>query len=370
MSLIKACGTMQPKPINPGPEALRGAYRGAAGKKCLILALLAAALLLAVFCAAGTGTVPIAFQEMLRIAAGHEQVDPTHAYILREVRLPRIWMAVLTGVSLAGAGVIMQAILRNPLASPFTLGVSSGASFGAALAIVLGTSLFGFEQAVRSARWLIALNAFLFGGLAALFVYGIASLKRGSVAVLLLAGTAIGHLFSSGVSALKYFSGNEALKDLVVWLMGGFWGAGWETIRLLAPLVLLGIAVLMRYAWDFNTLGLGEEVAATAGVRVRRMRLVTLATVTLIASASIAFTGVIGFVGLVAPHIARMLIGVDHRFLIPAACLCGAIMLLVSDTLARSVLSPVEIPVGIVTSIVGVPFFVYLLIRKRREYWS
>ncbi|MCI3927092.1 iron ABC transporter permease [Paenibacillus sp. TRM 82003] len=339
-------------------------------RKCLMLALLSVVLLLAAAYAAKAGTVGVSMREMLWIVSGDSRADSMNAYILREVRFPRIAMAVLAGVSLAGAGVIMQAILRNPLASPFTLGVSSGASFGAALAIVLGASLFGLEQTVRSARWLIATNAFLFGCIAVLFVYGIARLKNSSTTVLLLSGVAIGHLFSSGVSALKYFSNNEALKDLVVWLMGGFWGANWDVVRLLCPLVLLALGALMKYAWDLNVLGLGEEVAKTAGVRVKRVRFVTLLSVTLIASATIAFTGVIGFVGLVAPHISRMLIGVDHRFLIPASCLSGAILLLVSDTAARTLLSPVEIPVGIVTSVVGAPFFIYLLVKKRREFWN
>ncbi len=349
---------------------LRQAYHGSVRKKWLVLTLLLVLLLVVLLFSFDAGTVSVGLEELIRGLTGQEPLDEMKGYILREVRFPRIAMALLTGVALAAAGVIMQAILRNPLASPFTLGVSSGASFGAALAIVLGTSLFGLEQAVHSARWLIALNSFLFGSIAVMLVYGIAKLKKGSTTVLLLAGVAMGHLFSSGVSALKYFSNNEALKDLVVWLMGGFWGADWEVIRWLAPGLLLSLVVLMCFAWDLNVLGMGEEVAGTAGVHVRRTRFVTLLTVTIIASAATAFTGVIGFIGLVAPHIARMLIGVDHRFLIPAASLCGAIMLLAADTFARTILSPVEIPVGIVTSVIGVPFFIYLLIKKRRDHWN
>ncbi|WP_010268868.1 FecCD family ABC transporter permease [Paenibacillus senegalensis] len=351
-------------------SSLHEQYGASTRKKGMVLVLLLAVLLLLVVYAAMAGTVKVSLRDIIWSFTGHSEADAMTSYILQQVRFPRIVMAVLTGMSLAIAGVIMQAILRNPLASPFTLGVSSGASFGAALAIVLGASLFGIEQVIRSARWLIAANAFLFGCLAVFFVYGIARLKNSSTTVLLLAGVAIGHLFSSGVSALKYFSNNEALKDLVVWLMGGFWGANWEVIKLLAPCIALVFILLMAYAWDLNVLGMGEEVAKTAGVKVRQMRLVTLLAVTFIASATIAFSGVIGFIGLVAPHISRMLIGVDHRYLLPASCLSGAILLLASDTLARTIISPVEIPVGIITSIIGAPFFIYLLVRKRRDYWN
>lgn len=349
---------------------LREQYSISTRKKGLVLVLLLVVLLLLILYSAKAGTVHVSVQDIIWSFTGHPDADSMTSYILQQVRFPRIIMAVLTGISLAVAGVIMQAILRNPLASPFTLGVSSGASFGAALAIVLGTSLFGIEQVIRSARWLIAVNAFLFGCLAVFFVYGIARLKNSSTTVLLLAGVAIGHLFSSGVSALKYFSNNEALKDLVVWLMGGFWGANWGVISMLAPCIGVVLLILMAYSWDLNVLGMGEEVAKTAGVRVKQMRLITLLSVTFIASATIAFSGVIGFIGLVAPHISRMLIGVDHRFLIPASCLTGAILLLVSDTLARTILSPIEIPVGIITSIIGAPFFIYLLVKKRRDYWN
>lgn len=350
--------------------SLHDQYSASTRKKVLVLVLLAAVLVLLIIYSAKAGTVKVGFRDIVWSFTGHADADSMTSYILQQVRFPRMVMAILTGMSLAVAGVIMQAILRNPLASPFTLGVSSGASFGAALAIVLGASLFGIEQVIRSARWLIAVNAFLFGCLAVFIVYGLARLKNSSTTVLLLAGVAIGHLFSSGVSALKYFSNNEALKDLVVWLMGGFWGANWEVIGLLAPSVVVVFVILMLYAWDLNVLGMGEEVAKTAGVKVKQMRLVTLLSVTFIASATIAFSGVIGFIGLVAPHISRMMIGVDHRYLLPASCLSGAILLLASDTVARTILSPVEIPVGIITSIIGAPFFIYLLVKKRRDFWN
>lgn len=351
-------------------ERMRTVYEAGVRRKTAVLLLLAAALVLCALFALKAGTVQVAYGDILYSIFDPSKLDEMTLYILQEVRYPRVMMAVVTGCALAGAGVIMQAILRNPLASPFTLGVSSGASFGAALAIVLGASLFGMENVIRSARWLITVNAFLFGCLAVFLVYGIARMKNSSTTVLLLSGVAIGHLFSAGVSALKYFSANEALKDLVVWLMGGFWGSSWEVVRLLGPLVFVSVMLLMRFAWGVNVLGMGEEVAKTAGVRVNRLRMTSLILATLIASSTIAFTGVIGFIGLVSPHMTRMLIGVDHRYLIPASCMTGSILLLLSDTLARTVISPIEIPVGIITALIGAPFFIYLLLKKRRDYWN
>lgn len=337
-------------------------------RKWLVLLILTVFLIMIIIGAAKFGTIQVTNREIIQGLLA-PSVESTNLKILRDVRFPRIGMDVFTGIALAGAGVIMQAILRNPLASPFTLGVSSGASFGAALAIVLGTSLFGIKS-ILSSSWLIATNAFVFGCLSILLVYVISSLKNHSGTVLLLAGVAFSYLFSSGVSALKYISKNDVLKDLIVWLMGSTSGTNWSEIELIAPVTLIGMLIIMCYSWQLNVLALGEEIARTSGIRVKQLRLVSLFTVTVISSITIAFTGVIGFVGLVAPHVARMIIGVDHRFLIPASCLIGAILLLLSDTLARSLFSPVEIPVGIVTSIIGVPFFIYLLISKKREYWN
>lgn len=359
--------TQSGKALTPDRQ-LVSLYRKSAMRKLLLLAVLV--ILLAIVAGAATmkGSANVPARELWAMMTGGA-ADEMNVYIVREVRLPRIAMAVVTGVSLAAAGAIMQALLRNPLADPFTLGVSSGASFGAALAIVAGASAFGINL-VHHGQWLIAFNAFVFGCLAVGVVYGIARLKSSSTTVLLLAGVAIGQLFSAGVSALKYFSNNEALKDLTVWLMGGFWGAKWEVLHILLPLFAVSLAVLMKYAWDLNALVSGEEVARTLGVKVKRLRWICLLTVTLMASTAIAFTGVIGFIGLVAPHISRMMIGTDYRYLLPCSCLIGALLLLLSDTVARLLLSPIELPVGIVTSFFGAPFFVYLLLKKRREYWT
>ncbi|WP_159882131.1 FecCD family ABC transporter permease [Paenibacillus puerhi] len=347
---------------------LRQLYRKERRRRLGVTLTLALLLIAAVLYAASSGSAGIPLRELPAMLLG-DPIDPMNAYIVMEVRLPRIAMAVVTGMSLAAAGAIMQGLLRNPLADPFTLGVSSGASFGAALAIVAGAGVFGVNL-IQQGPWLIAVNAFVFGCLAVLVVYGLAQLKSSSTTVLLLAGVAVGQLFAAGVTALKYFSNNEALKDLVIWLMGGFWGAKWQVLELLLPLFAGSFLILMKLAWDLNALGSGEDVASTLGVKVKRLRWLGLLLVTLMASTTIAFSGIIGFIGLVAPHISRMLIGTDYRYLLPCSCLTGAVLLLLSDTAARLVLSPIEIPVGIVTAFFGAPFFIYLLIKKRTEFWG
>ncbi|MEG0438678.1 MAG: iron ABC transporter permease [Solibacillus sp.] len=335
-------------------------------KAWIVLSLLIVLLAVAVCYALLSGSANIPVKQLIGL---EPMTDEINRYIIKEIRMPRILLAIITGMSLAVAGVVMQVLLKNPLASPFTLGVSSGASFGAALAIVLGTSIFGMDL-VASGKWLIAFNAFFFGCISVFIVYGIATIKNGSTTVLLLAGVAIGNLFSAGVSAMKYFSDNEALKNLVVWLMGGFWGASWEVVYILAPLLTIGLLILLRLSWSFNSLNAGDEVAKTLGVNVKVLKIGSLLLVTLLASSSIAFVGIIGFIGLVAPHIGRMLVGVDYRFLIPVSSLLGALILLVSDTVARTILAPIEIPVGIITSCIGAPFFIYILLQKKKDYWG
>ncbi|MEW6171518.1 MAG: iron ABC transporter permease [Bacillota bacterium] len=354
--------------------SIRTAYSRHTGRKLLLVGCL-----LAVTCAVATmatavGAAGISVGDVWRVILNHlgvkaAPVGELARTVVWEIRLPRIVLATITGMSLAGAGAVMQGVLRNPLVSPYTMGLSSGAAFGAALAIVLGTGLIGGSY-LDVSRWLIVINAFIFGGVTTLLAFSLARFKGMSPETLVLGGVAIGYLFQAGVSLLKYISNNDALKELVVWLMGGFWGADWRTVGLLTPVVLGCMGALLLYAWDLNVLGAGEDVAASLGIKVGRLRVVTLTLATLAASATVAFTGIIGFICLVGPHICRMLVGSDNRFLIPASCLVGAVLLLLADTLARTIIAPTELPVGIVTALMGSPFFIYLLIKKKRQWWG
>jgi iron complex transport system permease protein len=285
--------------------------------------------------------------------------------IVVNMRLPRIMLAILTGMSLAVAGAVMQGILRNPLVSPFTLGLASASSFGAAVMIVLGTTIaIPFISGDQS----VVISAFLFGCVSMILIYGVSRMKGTSQATLILSGVVIGYIFQAGVLILKYISNNEKLKELVVWLMGGMWSANWDTIVILAPITLFCMVAMGLMAWSLNALSAGDDIAKSLGIRVERLRLICLFLTTLAASSCLAFTGVIGFIGLMAPHICRMLIGNDYRYLIPCSAIMGAIILMVSDTFARTIMSPIEIPVGIIMYIVGGVFFLYLIIRGKESH--
>jgi iron complex transport system permease protein len=358
-----------------GIAELEEVYHHSTKRKLIFLGILFVLLTIIALVATATGVAGISVSDVVRVIVSRiipglhlATISDLAETVVMELRLPRIFLAMLAGLSLAGAGAVMQGVLRNPLVSPFTLGLSAGASLGAAIAIVLGTSVLG-SAFIVAGKYLIVVNSFIFGSITMLLIYGIAKIKGAVPETLILAGVALGYLFQAGVSALKYFSENEALKDLVVWLRGGLWGASWNTVIILAPIVIICLVLLERYSWDLNALGSGEEVAMSLGVNVDRLRLTTLMLATLMASSTIAFTGIIGFIGLVAPHVCRFLVGSDNRFLIPGAALMGAVLLLLADTLARVVLAPVEIPVGILTSLIGAPFFLFLLLKKKQQLW-
>lgn len=288
--------------------------------------------------------------------------------VVMRLRLPRIILAAIAGIALGSTGALMQSILRNPLASPYTLGISSGSAFGAALAIVLGEAILGHR--IGQSPWTIVVGAFVFGLLTILLINSIASIRGGAGAsLLILAGVALGYLFSSGVSFIKYITNHEQLRELTVWLMGGLYRATWTTVILLTPIILVGLLFLLRLAWDINALAAGEEVAVNLGVDVDKLRRRGSVAAALLTSCVVAFTGIIGFIGLVAPHVTRMIIGNDNRYLILGSGLLGALSLLAADTLARLIINPAELPVGIITSLLGAPFFLYLLIKKRRGVW-
>lgn len=312
-------------------------------------------------------TIKVLFGELFGI--GSQDYSSFSRGIVMNLRLPRIALAIITGLALGSSGSIMQSILKNPLASPYTLGIASGSAFGAAAAIVLGDIIFKTIFTAYSS-WFIILGAFSFGLLTILIINLIVSLKEGSSAMLILAGVALGYLFSAGVSFLRYVTDHEQLRELAIWLMGGFYQAEWRDIFILTPILILSLSILLKISWDVNALSAGEEVAQNLGIDIRKLRRIGTVTAAFLTSSVVAFTGIIGFVGLVAPHICRMIIGNDNRFLTISSGLAGALFLLGADTAARLIISPAELPVGIITSFFGAPFFIYMLIKKRRSYWS
>jgi iron complex transport system permease protein len=288
--------------------------------------------------------------------------ENTGANIVWELRLPRILMAVLAGAGLAVAGTVMQSILRNPLGDPFTLGISSGASLGAAIAIVLGAGIIG-------GKYLIIGNAFLFSLVPTFVVFTLAFKRKATPETLILAGVAIMYLFSSATSLIIYFSSADALKHAFFWMIGSVDGASWDAIIPVAIILTIFSVPIMWKAKDLNIIASGDETAKSLGINVERTRIVTLGITSLIASAIVAFTGPVGFIGLVAPHLCRMVIGGDNRLLLPASAAAGAVILLLSDTIARTLIAPIILPVGVITNLIGAPLLIYLILRRRKEYW-
>ena len=340
--------------------------------KLLVIFSLLLLLFLTSIYALNAGSYHLSFERILAIL--YQSVTypallegfPSEKTVVLDFRMPRVLLAILTGISLAIAGCVMQALLRNPLVSPFTLGLSSAASFGAAMAIVFGASLMPFLPA-EFQNGVIIISAFLLGWISILLIYGISRMKGSSSATLILAGVVIGYIFTAGVMILKYLTNDEKLREITLWLMGGMWGANWGAIIIVAPITLLCFLYLESRAWDLNSLSAGDDVAKNLAVNVNRLRLTGLFVSTLAASACLAFTGIIGFIGLMGPHIGRMLIGNDNRYLIPCSALLGALILLISDTVARTIMDPVEIPVGVIMYIIGGIFFLFLILRGKHR---
>jgi len=284
--------------------------------------------------------------------------------VVWNLRLPRVLMAMVAGAGFAVAGAAMQGILRNPLVSPFTIGISSGAGFGAALAIVTGLGL------TMAGRYMIIGNAFFFALLAASLVYGLARIRGATPETLILAGIALMYLFSAATSMLQYVATEHKLQEVVFWLFGSLGAASWKDLGVISLVFCSCFPLMIKLAWDLNALSAGDEVAQSLGIHPPRVRLVIMLLSSLITATIICYTGIIGFVCLVAPHITRMVIGSDHRFLIPFSSIVGALLLLAADTTGRTLMAPAELPVGIVTSFIGVPLFIYLLITRKGQYFQ
>jgi iron complex transport system permease protein len=279
--------------------------------------------------------------------------------ILFELRIPRVVLAVVVGSALAAAGAVFQALFRNPMADPAIIGVSSGAALGAIAAILLGGGVLAGGLAVSGAAFVGALCV-------AFVVYRLARIGPAvQVATLLLAGIAMAAVISAVISLVMSLAG-EQIRSIYFWLLGGLGGRGWDAVATAAPLVSLGVVLSLLAVRDLNLMALGEERAAQLGVEIERFKRLSLATGALLAAAAVSVAGVIGFVGLMTPHILRLVLGADHRRLVPASILGGATFMVLADLAARTVRAPEEIPVGAVTALLGGPFFLYLLRRERR----
>ncbi|MFC3914552.1 FecCD family ABC transporter permease [Pseudaeromonas sharmana] len=282
--------------------------------------------------------------------------------IVFEMRLPIALMALVVGAALGLGGAQMQTLLDNPLASPFTLGIAAAAGFGAALALVVN-SLFGLESLLS-----IPLGAFLFSMLAASMLFGLALMRHVNSQTIILAGIALLFLFQSLLSLLQFVSSPELNQQIVFWLFGSLMRTTWDSLTITFVITLVCSVLLYRDAWKLTCLRLGEARARSLGVNINALRIKTLVLVALMTATAISFVGIIGFIGLVAPHIGRMLIGEDQRFLIPLSALCGAAMLSMSSVISKSIVPGALFPIGIVTAIIGVPFFIWLILGRGRKH--
>lgn len=346
--------------VGASADDLMLSYRGIIRKRISLLALLVVLIMASMLLDFTLGPSGLPLDVLWQTLVDPSSVNAGTQVIVWDIRMPYALMAIVVGLTLGLAGAEMQTILNNPLASPFTLGVSSAAAFGAALAIVLGIGIPGVP-----AQWFISANAFLFALLAALLLDGITRWTQVATSGVVLFGIALVFTFNALVSMLQFIANEDTLQGLVFWTMGSIARASWEKLGIL----LLALAVIVPFSmlssWKLTSLRLGEDRAISFGINVRRLRLATLLRISILSALSVAFVGPIGFIGLVAPHIARLLFGEDHRFYLPASALLGALVLSLASIVSKNLISGVIIPVGIVTSLVGVPFFITIIVRHR-----
>ncbi|HEY69114.1 MAG TPA: iron ABC transporter permease [Anaerolineae bacterium] len=316
----------------------------------------------------GIGPVAIRPGEVIRILLSRLpfldlQADwpQTFETILFQIRLPHTLLMVLTGMALGGSGAAFQGLFRNPLADPYIIGVASGAGLGAVVAIAIDWPVTWMGMAIVPAA------AFVGGLLTVMIVYALARVGKSTpVTTLILAGVAVG-TFTSALTSLILLVSTDQIQRAVVWLLGGFSLGGWEPVIASLPYLIIGLIFLMLLGRPLNVLQFGDEQALQLGLNVERVKLLLVAAASLVAAVAVSFSGIIGFVGLIVPHLIRLLWGTDYRRLIPLATLGGGAVLLASDTLARTLLAPRELPVGIITSLLGAPFFLWLLRKARVE---
>ncbi|MBR0659993.1 FecCD family ABC transporter permease [Neoroseomonas oryzicola] len=289
--------------------------------------------------------------------------DPMVDAIVWAIRLPVALMAVAVGAALGVTGAVMQTVLNNPLASSYTVGISAGAGFGAALVIVLGAGLPVAEA------YAVPVSAFVFAALACACVWLLGGLRGATAETLVLAGIALMFLFQALLALLQFMASPEALQQIVFWLFGSLQRATWAKLGVVVAILAAVAPLLARDAWALTALRLGEDRAAALGIGLRGLRLRALAVVAIATGAAVAFVGTIGFIGLVAPHLARMLMGEDQRWLLPGAALAGALLLSAASVASKTVAPGAVIPIGIVTALVGVPFFAWLVVASRRARW-
>lgn len=340
-------------------------YRRFTRRKMVVLAVLVLLVILAALVALSAGSMDLNPRQVLGSVLGNG--DQVSGVVIWRIRLPRILAAIIAGAALSVAGCVIQNNLRNPLASPSTLGISSAAAFGANLAIIVfgagAIQVTRTETITINSPYLVTVCAFVASMVAAVAILLLAQIRGFSPEAMVLAGVALNSLFAAGTILVQYFAEDLQIASVVFWTFGDLGRVAWREVGILAGLTAVCLGTFMLRRWDYNALDSGEETAKSLGVHVERVRRQGMLVSCLITAVVVSFVGIIGFIGLVGPQIMRRIIGGDHRYLIPASALLGSLLLLVSDTLARTMVSPVVLPVGAITAFFGAPLFLYLLVR-------
>ena len=332
---------------------------------CVLLAIVAIA-------AISFGSISIAPGRVFEVLFGLDPRDQTDftrdALVITQIRFPRMLLGAAVGAALAASGAVMQGLFRNPLADPGLIGVSSGAGFAAALAIVLGGQLL--PASVNKLPFEILPIAAFVGALTATFMLYVVASRGGrtSMAIMLLAGIAFAALAGAGTGWLSYISDDRQLRDLTFWSMGSLGGATWSKVWVVVPMVVPTLIAIPFLAHGLNAMALGEAEAYHLGVNVNRLKIGAILLVSVAVGAAVACSGLIGFVGIIVPHVLRLSVGANYRFLLPASALLGAALLVGADICARTIVSPSELPIGIIMATIGAPFFIWLLLRRSPEF--
>lgn len=337
-------------------------YAKKLSRRWLVLISLAVACLLSFCLDISTGPSLLKFSEVLKGLFTPDAVSKGTSIIIWKVRMPYAVMAVLVGMALSLAGAEMQTILNNPLASPFTLGVSAAASLGAGLAIILGVGI-----PFLSENWIVSGNAFIFAFGSVLLLQALAKWRGAGVDVLVLFGIALVFTFNALVALLHFIATPEALQQLVFWNMGSLARSSWDKVQVLAVVVAIIVPFSMLASWKMTALRLGEDRAQSFGINVKKLRFFSMLRISFLSATAVSFVGTIGFIGLVGPHIAKMLIGEDHRYWFPASLLTGALVMSLASVASKMIVPGALVPVGVVTALVGIPVFLYLIIRKGKR---
>lgn len=349
-----------PEPREKSGAGVLDAYAAIVRRRVTTLLIVSLLMFVAFIVDLSTGPSALGLRDALGGIFAPETLDRSTAVIIWEVRLPQALMALLVGAALSLAGAEMQTILNNPMASPFTLGMSSAATLGAALAIVLGIGIPGVPES-----WIISINAFLFAFASVLLLSALAQTRSQGGETIVLFGIALFFTFNALVALTQFVASEQTLQQLVFWTMGSLTRATIDKSAVLAAVLAVVMPFSLLSAWRLTALRLGQERARSFGVNVSRLRFAGLLRASLLTGSAVAFVGTIAFVGLVGPHIARMLIGEDHRFFLPASALCGALVMSIASCASKSILPGIVLPIGLVTSLIGVPFFLALILNRR-----